>query len=128
VTSPSPKPRPLTDHEAALVRWMLEHGGERAVGFIPQVAEATVVSSCPCGCASINFAIGGIAPPADAGMDDLSHFGWGNGPEPDDIRGVFVFACAGQLAGLEVWSCGDGSAPTSLPTIDQLHPLTKQQG
>ena len=62
---PIPEDRPLTGQEAALVRWLLEQGGTTAVGFIPQLAELRVISRCPCGCASIDFAIGGTVPPAE---------------------------------------------------------------
>jgi hypothetical protein len=34
--------------------------------------------------------------------------------------GVFVFARAGQLAGLEVWSAGGMGPIRSLPAVDQL--------
>jgi hypothetical protein len=122
VSGPIPEDRPLTAREAALVRWLLEHGKPEASGFIPQVADARVVSRCPCGCASIGFSVAGVVPPAQAGMDVLSDYVWQAG---DGTHcGVFVFARGGQLAGLEVWTA-DGTEPvTSLPTVEQLRALT----
>ena len=113
--------RPLTEHERSLVRWLLEHGNPDAAEFLPQLADAWVVSRCGCGCASIDFAIGGVLPADDAGMHILSDYGW----QTDDgtYCGGFVFARGGQLAGLEVWSVDGLSSAGSLPRIDQLHPL-----
>ena len=120
VPVPTQQDRPLTEHERALVKWLLEHGNPDAAEFLPQLADAWVVSRCPCGCASIGFAIGGVIPADDAGMHILSDFEW----QGDGVySGIFVFACGGQLAGIEVWSL-DGKASTSLlPRIDQLRPL-----
>jgi hypothetical protein len=120
-TGPIPEDRPLTAQEAALVRWLLEHGNPDAAGFIPQLADAWVVSRCPCGCASIDFAIGGMVPPAGAGMHVLSDYLW---QAADGAQcGVFLFACGGQLAGMEVWSVDGMQTVGSLPAIEQLRPL-----
>ena len=45
-------PRPLTEQERALTRWMIEHGTAGAERFLEQLDKATVVSGCDCGCAS----------------------------------------------------------------------------
>jgi hypothetical protein len=62
-TAAIPDDRPLTDAEASLVRWLLSHGIPRAKDHLSQLDRARVVSRCYCGCASINFAIGGVVPP-----------------------------------------------------------------
>src|SRR2546421_12617833 len=120
VKAPIPEDRPLSSAERRLVQWLLEHGTSEAAGFLPQLSQARVTSQCPCGCASVDFAIGGVIAPAEAGMRILSDFGW---QAADGSRfGVFVFACAGQLSGLEVWSVdGQGATPT-LPEIKELVP------
>jgi hypothetical protein len=119
---PIAEDRPLTAQEAALVRWLLEHGGPEAVGFLPQLPELRVVSRCPCGCASIDFGIGGTVPPARTGMQVLSDYVWltAGGAQ----CGIFVFARGGQLAGLEVWSVDGLESVLSLPPVEQLRPLT----
>lgn len=119
--APNSDDRPLTAREVALVRWLLEHGKPEALDFLPQLAAARVVSRCPCGCASIDFAVGGVKPPADAGMESLSHHLWraANGSE----YGVFVFAMQGQLAGVEVWWIDGDSIPSALPAVEELLPL-----
>jgi hypothetical protein len=116
--------RPLTNDEAALVRWLLEHGNPHASTFLPQLASARVVSRCPCGCASIDFAIDGTTAPVGAGMHVLSDYVW---QAPDGSHcGVFTFARGGQLAGLEVWTA-DGVGPVSLlPFVEQLRPLASR--
>ena len=113
--------RLLTAQEAALVQWLLEHGNPDAAEFLPQIADARVVSRCPCGCASIDFSIGGVIPPAGTGMHILSDYVW---QAADGAHcGVFVFARSGQLVGLEVWSADGMEAVSSLPTVEQLRPL-----
>jgi hypothetical protein len=50
------------------------------------------------GCASVDFAIEGRTPPSGAGMEILADFEF---RDPDGNRGgIFVFAKAGQLAGI----------------------------
>jgi hypothetical protein len=122
---PIPEDRPLTQEEQSLVRWLLEHGNPDAADYLPQLARTRVVSRCPCGCASIDFAIGGVVPPAEAGMHVLSDYVW----QADDgsHSGVFAFACDGMLAGLEVWSA-DGTGPVmSLPAVERLLPFAAVQ-
>jgi hypothetical protein len=118
-----PEDRPLTVEEMQLIRWLLEHGpvGAETPTFLAQLDQARVVSRCPCGCASINFAIAGQLPPPGAGLQVLSDYQWvGNaGAE----FGVFVFAKAGVLSGLEVWSIDGLAAANHLPKIESLKPI-----
>ena len=118
---PIPEDRPLTAREAALVRWLLEHGSSDALSFLPQLPEAWVASRCYCGCASIDFEIAGAMPSAGAGLQVLSDYQWqaANG----SWFGVFVFAKGGQLAGLEVWSIDGRAVAASLPEVEELRPL-----
>ncbi len=116
-----PEDRPLTPREEALVRWLLEHGTAEAAGCLPQLGQAWVVSRCPCGCASIDFAIAGKTSSAKDGMEILADYGW---QAPDGSRfGVFVFSYGGLLAGLEVWSIDGLAAASSLPATEELQPL-----
>lgn len=119
--APIPDDRPLTAEEAALVRWLLEHGTASAARFLPQLAEARVVSRCYCGCASVDFAIPGVVPPPGDGIGILSDFEYRTAE--GHPCGVFVFERAGLLAGLEVWSMDGLCTPSTLPAIEQLQPL-----
>jgi hypothetical protein len=122
--TPIPEDRSLTAEEAKLVRWLLEHGTSEAVDFLPQLNKARVVSRCPCGCPSIDFAIDGREPPREAGIHVLSDYYW------DDSAGhgygVFVFARGGLLAGLEVWWVDGFGDECKLPAIEDLKPLPTQ--
>ncbi|QDV34272.1 hypothetical protein [Tautonia plasticadhaerens] len=118
---PISEDRPLTAQEQVLVRWLLEHGNPDAAGFLPQLAEARVVSRCPCGCPSVDFSIGQELPPVGAGMQVLADYQWQAAGGP--LFGVFVFARGGLLAGLEVWSVDGQDTAWSLPKIEQLRPL-----
>jgi hypothetical protein len=116
-----PDDRPLTEPETALIRWLLQHGTAAAAGFLPQLADARVVSRCYCGCASVDFAVNGIVPPACGGTGILADFLYRSGE--GHLCGVFLFESAGLLAGLEVWSVDGLSTPSTLPDVERLHPI-----
>lgn len=61
--------RELTTEETELVEWLLEHGAADAAALLPQLADTHVVSHCPCGCASIDFAVSGVVPAISAKME-----------------------------------------------------------
>lgn len=114
-----PEKRPLSSAEHALVKWLLEHGESNASRYLDQLNTATVHSRCPCGCASINFAIYGNRP-SKFEMQILSDYQWrdSNG----FLFGAFVFAQDGMLAGLDLWSIDGQATPTELPSIEALEP------
>jgi hypothetical protein len=116
--APIPEDRPLTPHEASLVRWLLEHGNRSAAGFLSQLDDARVVSRCYCGCASVDLSIKGVIPPVRDGINILADYLWQSGA--GHLFGVFVFARAGLLAGLEVWSVDGLAEARSLPLVEQL--------
>ena len=100
---------------------MLEHGSAEAAQYLTQLESARVVSRCPCGCASVDFAIEGRVPPPGVPIGILADFEYRT-PE-DHLCGAFVFEKAGALAGLEVWSIDGLAIPSALPAIEQLRPL-----
>lgn len=110
--------RPLTNEERTLVEWMLINGGEQSRAYLKQLALATVVGGCPCGCASIDFSIDGNPRPIGP-LELLADFLYGG---KEDLAGAFVFAINGQLAGLEVYGLAC-DAPTTLPKIESLRPF-----
>ncbi len=73
-------PRPLTDEERTLVRWMLQHGEPGAKMYLEQLDEAVVSGGCSCGCASIDFQIADRHPDPQQGMTILSKFRHLNAP------------------------------------------------
>jgi len=97
---------------------MLEHGKPEASSFLTQLDNARVVALCPCGCASIDFAIFGMPEP-DGGLNVLADFLFGDDAH---LCGAFVFEKNGVLAGLEVYGLAV-DAPSILPKPSDLRPF-----
>jgi hypothetical protein len=111
--------RPLTPSERRLAHWMLENGSAEAAAFLSQLARAEVTSwRCPCGCASFNFRVKGMAE-APPGAHILGDFLFGT---TKDLAGIFIFSSAGILSGVEVYGLA-GDAPKQLPTPEELRPF-----
>lgn len=101
---------------------MLEHGNQDASQFLTQLERAKVLPTrCPCGCASIDFSIGGQPKPSGP-LRPIADFVFGGDA---DLSGIFVFEQAGVLAGLEVYGLA-GDAPKSLPSPDLLRPFSNE--
>jgi hypothetical protein len=101
---------------------MLQHGhSSDAAEYLRQVDRASVVSRCPCGCASIDLAVDGVAPVPGVSLDVLGDFMW-SGPA-GEAMGAFVFAKNGRLAGLEVYSADGLRTPDWLPEPAELRTL-----
>jgi len=114
--------RPLTASERTLVRWLLENGGESAQTFLPQIGQLRVIGRCACGCASVDFAVGGQAVrDADESMKVLSDYNWVD--DEERFFGVYIFARRGVLAGLDLWSIDGAAIPNALPEIERLRPV-----
>ncbi len=112
--------RELTPGEEQLIRWMLEHGNADAPAFLQQLEKARVTQyRCPCGCASINLSIEGLAEPS-GGMHVLAEFIFGT---DEKLSGIFVWEQSGVLAGLEVYGLS-GDAPKTLPSPISLRPFS----
>ncbi len=111
--------RDLTSVERDLTEWMLRHGRPDARHYLPQLENATVASLCPCGCASIDFAIQGQVA-SENSLDILGDYLFGG---PDDLAGAFVFARGGVLAGLEVYGLTRDN-PKELPHPASLRSFT----
>lgn len=112
------QPRALTEKERSFTRWLIEHGcatEEKKSRFLRQLEQATVIRKCPCGCASIDFAISGHEPATGHGIAPFGDF-----LALDHSYGVFVFHAAGMLAGVEIYSLGDLDTPAEFPGPDDL--------
>ena len=91
-------PRPLTEHERTLTRYMIEHGdapAEEKSILLDQLERASVVGGCPCGCASVDFT----------------------------LCGLFVFRCAELLSGIEIYSLSGAGSCAALPSPEDLRPF-----
>jgi hypothetical protein len=114
----SPEDRLITDrlitaHEAALVRWMLEHAAMRDLSAYQHVAveELRIVSWCDCGCCSLAFRkhTPGQVILADATAEY----------EDGQVAGLILWGRDGELSLLEVYDCHPESSKR-VPEIANL--------
>ncbi len=118
--------RDLTDDERALVRWLLTNGADDAASYAMQLDRISVNSVCPCGCASINFAIDDTTPDKNSGIKILADYQ--SDAVDGVVVGVFLFAYGDLLAGLEVWSPDGESDCKVLPKPSTLRPQVAHNG
>jgi hypothetical protein len=110
--------RDLRPDERTLVTWLLEHGVPGARDYLAQVAAIRLISRCGCGCASLNFEIDGKGWPSRDGMKILSDHEW---RDPlGHLFGIFLFAKANTLAGIDVYSVDGLAVPRTLPDPGEL--------
>lgn len=110
--------RPLTTEEHSFLLWLLSEGGDRSRTYLSQVEKAHVVGRCGCGCASINLSIDGVSHYGSAGMDTLCAYRWSS--PAGHLFEVFVFACGGLVAGIDLWSIDAQSIPSEIPSTSVL--------
>ena len=111
-------PRPLTEKERLITRWLIEHAEiskEERKRYLNQLEAATVIRKCECGCASIDFAISGVASKA---YDPLHPFG--DFTAKDNQFGVFVFSKQNSLAGVEIYPLAELNLPSEFPCPSEL--------
>jgi hypothetical protein len=123
VATDIPEDRPLSEAERGLVKWLLQHGNSEAHELLPQLERARVVSRCSCGCASVDFSIGGEVLAPRSGMSVVSDYRW-DSPE-GYLFGVFAYSRGGLLSGIDLWSIDGRSTASTLPNTDQLRPIDK---
>lgn len=116
--------RPLTEKEHSIVVWLLQHGNEEASKYLLEVEQATVVGRCPCGCATVYFAVSGHQP-ENGEMNVLSDYCWID--DDGHTNGIFVYSIAGQLAGLEVHTCDGLYDNVQIPDPKVLIRMPPQQ-
>lgn len=120
----TPEPRPLTNPERTLLRWLLGRGAEitgtdtkLASAFLPQLDAVQVIRRCGCGCPTIDLALVApdlVVPGASATLADVE----GCSPEGGEI-GVILRASNGMLSQLELYA-RDGRVPFTIPGAEQL--------
>ena len=118
-------PRPPSPREKEVAGWLIANGGaseEEKKIYLSQLERATVVRRCPCGCASIDFAIDGRES-SEAGIIPFGDF-----VTPESKHGFFVFARGDLLAGVEIYQLAADSLPPELPSpigFTAFHPTKK---
>jgi len=109
--------RPISQHEADIIRWLLEHGDPKHLPLIDQINSLRVASKCTCGCPTVDFDLGdGINSLVGEGM--IADCG---ATVDDQAVGVLLFARRGLLSTLEVYSCAGSDKPFGLPAIESLY-------
>jgi hypothetical protein len=109
--------RPLSDHEAAIVNWMLRYAvpAGHLLHLAPTVPSLRVVGKCSCGCASIDFAkdgqSGNFHPIADA-----------YGETADGSVGLILWGHGDAITGLEIYETSQASIK-KLPELNELVPF-----
>lgn len=117
-----PLPRPLTDAEYKLLRWMIENGDADSDRYLAQLNQAQVSEECLCGYDSIDLQIAGVPFDSKKEMIIISDYLYGPISPP---CGAFVFSRGGQLAGLNVHSYDE--TPVRLPAISDLRAIPKTE-
>ncbi len=118
--------RRITAEELDVVRWLLANASLQDVSAYQaeHLADAGVVSSCECGCASIDFVFGEGSEGAAAGTAGLRSTAilaeaftqW-----PDGARaGVMLWGAEGKLLGIELYELGS-DASRRFPMVEVLH-------
>jgi hypothetical protein len=113
------KPRELTQTERELTVWLLKHGAPGSEIYLTQLDSAMVFSHCKCGCASVDFIIGGNRPKSFA-LGILADYKWRD--EKGNFFGIFAFEQDNLLGGIDVWSVDGAAIPTTLPAPSSLVP------
>lgn len=115
--------RPLSSEELGLLRWVLEHGGEVAQLFLPQLEGIRAVRWCDCGCPSIQLLTELNAPRAERSIGNIVCDVFGTTPE-NEKAGILLFQKEGRLDLLEIYSFDAGlygeTPEYGLPTIESL--------
>ena len=111
-----PTVRPLNSAERRLIAWLLET--ESNAAYREQLSRAHVVSTCGCGCPSIDLALGDSREKRSGGSTILAE---ANGRSTEGaLVGVMLHEREGELSELEVY-CKDGYAGRfSLPKPEDL--------
>lgn len=105
-------PRPLSPREKEVAEWLITNGGaseEEKKDYLAQLQCSTVIRRCPCGCASVDFAIGGRE------SSEVGIVPFGDFITPESQHGIFVFSRGGLLAGIEIYQLAADSLPVELP-------------
>jgi hypothetical protein len=113
-----PLNRPITDHEKALIRWLLDHGEDGIDRFISQIDTLTVASECTCGCPTIDFVREENGLKQGTARPIIDYMAIVDGQH----GGVMLFATETQLSMLEIYSLAGTDKPFGLPKISDLFP------
>jgi hypothetical protein len=110
--------RPLSREERILLEWLIANGSPDAQRYASQVADASVVGTCTCGCPTIDLAVGDRKQRKTAPSLILADF-VGKTPEGIEV-GVILHAREGEISELEIYAIPQVDGPFNLPSIESL--------
>ena len=104
--------RPLSEQEASVVRWLLEHAtvGNGGTYRVANVDALHVVGGCGCGCSSLDFEPDG---PAERIADAIAEYSDGA------QAGLLLWGVDGRVTSLEVYDLHP-NASHRFPTLAEL--------
>ena len=113
--------REISSDEIDVARWLLANGAMKDVSEYDaeSLKGCTVISACPCGCASIDFVYPGST--KTAGLRSTSILAEAITRWPDGTQaGVMLWGNAGRLLGMELYELGGDDIARRFPTIEAL--------
>lgn len=108
--------RQPTEDERKLVEWLVANGSPDALKYACQIPRLQVVSRCPCGCPSVDFA---IANRSRFGSSEVIVRADGRSPEGTPVW-VMLHSRQGELAELEVYPLANDAGVFGLPKPESL--------
>jgi hypothetical protein len=110
--------RELTPHERQLLDHLLHHSEFASSSYVEQLADASVVSRCSCGCPTVDLAVCGHAASLSSPTTILAD---GQAQTPEGVLvGVILHAREGLLSELEVYSMEGVEGSFSLPLPEAI--------
>jgi hypothetical protein len=108
--------RLLTADERRLVDWLIVNSSPESLKYATQIPHLRVVSRCPCGCPSVDFAIGDRS---RFGLSEVIARADGRTPEGTPVW-VTLHSRQGEIAELEVYPLARHVGVLGLPKLESL--------
>ena len=116
-------PRPLSEREKAVLRFILSVDDERVLPLREQAEFVVATGKCPCGCATIDLELDRSRAKPAVGLSDCRMAIESNGPgsETSAIFSFLLFLDHGWLDSLEIAYLGP-VPPAEFPSVDGFDP------
>jgi hypothetical protein len=105
-----------TEDERRLVEWLIANSSPDSFKYASQIPQLQVVSRCPCGCPSVDFAIAGRS---RFGSPEVIARADGHSPEGTPVW-VMLHSRQGEIAELEVYPLANDAGIFGLPKPESL--------
>jgi hypothetical protein len=98
------------------VKWLIANSSPDSFKYASQISQLQVVSRCPCGCPSVDFAIAGRS---RFGPSEVIACADGHSPEGTPVW-VMLHSHQGEIAELEVYPLANDAGVFGLPKPESL--------